>query len=72
MSQCTSILSHLQRGNYLTVLSAIRLLNVYALSQRVGELKARGWPIEAKMIRLDSGKRVARYGLKKGAKCQTP
>lgn len=72
MSQCTQIAAHLQKGHRLTVLSAIHHFGCYALSQRCGELRRKGWPITSRLVTLPSGKRVAQYRLKKGAKCPTP
>jgi hypothetical protein len=62
-SQKTKILEYLKRGKKLTVLKAIKLFGCYALSQRVGELKREGHPIESKIIEVGSGKRVAEYKL---------
>jgi len=62
-SQKTKILEYLKRGKKLTVLKAIKLFGCYALSQRVGELKRDGHPIQSKIIELGSGKRVAEYSL---------
>ena len=61
MTQCETLLQALKRGERLTVLSALTDYGVYALSQRVGELKRQGWQIESEMISLPSGKRVAQY-----------
>lgn len=50
----------LQRGKRLTVGKALNEHGVYALSQRIGELKRMGWKIESRMI--DVGRaRVAEY-----------
>jgi hypothetical protein len=62
-SQRTQIINHLMTKGPLTVLTAIKYLGCYALSQRIGELKKEGFPIKTEMIRVDSGKRVARYYL---------
>ena len=61
MTQNDAILAHLSAGGTLTVAEALTGLGCYALSQRIGELKREGVPIEAEMITLDNGKRVARY-----------
>ena len=59
------ILAYLEiEGNSLTVLEALEApFRCYALSQRVGELKRAGHPIKSEMVKLPSGKRVARYSL---------
>ena len=48
MNQKEQILNILQRGESLTVLSALRRVGAYALSQRIGELIAEGHPIKSK------------------------
>jgi hypothetical protein len=60
-TQCETLLAALKRGERLTVLSALTDYGVYALSQRVGELKRQGWQIESEMIELPNGKRVCQY-----------
>ena len=60
-SQKTKILKYLKSGRRLTVLKALKLFGVYALSQRVGNLKHDGHPIKAEMITLPNGKHVASY-----------
>ncbi len=62
-SQCGQILRALQRGERLTVLTALTDYGVMALSQRAGELKRMGWPVQSRMIEVPSGKRVAEYWL---------
>ena len=64
MSQTDKILAHLQAGGTLTVAEALSAFGCYALSQRIGELKREGVPIEAEMITLPNKKRVARYRMK--------
>ena len=55
------ILRYLRSGGSLTPLEALQMFGCMALSQRVGELSRAGWPIISEMVRLSSGKRVARY-----------
>lgn len=63
-SQCELILSHLQSGGTLTVFEAMfEPFKCMALSQRIGNLKRDGYPIKSEMVRLPSGKRVARYSM---------
>ena len=49
--QLRDILRELQTGRRLTVAVALSDLGVYALSQRIGELRRLGWPIDRTMIR---------------------
>ena len=63
MNQSDEILRYLRDNNTLTVLEAIQRFGVYALSQRVGDLKREGHNIESEIIKLPNGKRIARYRL---------
>lgn len=62
-TQKLMILRYLAQGYSITVAEALSKFGCYALSQRVGELKRDGWPIESHMVEVESGKRVARYSL---------
>lgn len=62
-TQLHKILEALQDGRRLTVAVALSDLGVYALSQRIGELRRLGWPIERTMIRVPGGATVAQYYL---------
>jgi len=64
MNQKTKILTYLKSGRRLTVLKALKLFGVYALSQRIGNLKREGHPIKVEMITLKNEKRIAEYSLK--------
>lgn len=62
--QCYAILLYLKQGGTLTVAKAMSELGVYALSQRVGELKRTyGWPIKAKALKVGPKTYVAEYFL---------
>ena len=61
--QLRDILRELQQGRRLTVAVALSELGVYALSQRIGELRRLGWPIDRTMIRTRGGATVAEYKL---------
>ena len=63
MSQKAAILAELQAGHRLTPLTALIRVHTLALSQRIGELKRDGHPIQSRMVELDGGKRVAEYWL---------
>lgn len=62
-TQQGQILRALQRGETLTVLEALNRFQCYALSQRIGELKRMGWPIQSEPFKTESGKTVARYSM---------
>lgn len=66
-TQCGVLLRAFQRGEMLTVAEALSRYGVYALSQRVGELKRAGWPIVAEQFKVQSGARVARYSMGRAA-----
>lgn len=63
MRQKEQILEHLKKGGSLTVAEALSQYGIYALSQRVGELKREGYQILAESVALPNGKHVARYSL---------
>ena len=60
-TQCDKLLAHFAAGGTLTVAEALTQFGVYALSQRVGDLKRDGVPIEAEMVDTAGGARIARY-----------
>lgn len=60
-TQHNTLLRAFQRGESLTVGVALEKYRVYALSQRVGELKRMGWPIESEMVETSGGARICRY-----------
>lgn len=60
-TQRYEILMYLQAGGRLTVAKALRELGVYALSQRVGELKRSGWPIKSRTVETNGGAKVSEY-----------
>ena len=59
-TQCQTLLDALKRGEKLTVATALMQYGVYALSQRVGELRKAGHPITPRMVEVN-GKRIAQY-----------
>lgn len=63
-TQLYEILMCLQHGEKLTVAKALSELGVYALSQRIGELKKLyNWPIKSEMIKVGAKTYVAEYSL---------
>lgn len=59
--QLTVLLKYLQAGHKLTVAEALDKLRIYALSQRVGDLKKQGHAIKDEWHKTESGARVKRY-----------
>ncbi len=57
------IMMYLKAGGRLTVAKALRELEIYALSQRIGELKKQGWPIQSRTVETGGGARVSEYFL---------
>lgn len=60
-TQCGDLLRAFQRGERLTVAEALTRYQVYALSQRVGELRRQGWPVESEWYATAGGAKVKRY-----------
>jgi Helix-turn-helix domain len=54
------ILMALKQGQKLTPLVALQQFGCLSLSQRIGELKRKGWPIISEMVEVGV-KRVAQY-----------
>lgn len=63
-TQHHKLLLAFKRGEFLTVGEALTKYQVYALSQRVGELKKMGWPITSETVETSGGARVSRYRMK--------
>lgn len=59
-TQADILLKAFYRGERLTVLKAIQNYGVYALSQRCGELKRLGWPIQTRTLHAN-GKSFSEY-----------
>lgn len=51
----------------ITSLDALRACGTMRLAARISDLKARGHDITTEMVKLDNGKRVARYRLLRGS-----
>ena len=63
MTQLEVLRAAFDRGERLTVATALDRYGIYALSQRCGELRRSGYPVTARMIRVPTGKRVAEYAM---------
>lgn len=64
MSQRLEIQRHLAKGHSITPMQAYNRFGCLALSQRIGEIKRDGFPVDAHMIRVGD-KRVAQYSLRR-------
>ena len=63
-SQCYELLMAMQNGVRLTVKMALDQYGVYALSQRIGDLKRKyGWPIKSRTIEVGPRTHVSEYWL---------
>lgn len=62
-TQCDVLLAALQRGERLTVAVALSQYGVYALSQRMGDLRKLGWHVLDRWVETSSGARVKEYRL---------
>lgn len=62
-TQGYELLMAMQAGERLTVAKALTQHGVYALSQRIGELKRMGWPIQSRTVETNGGARVSEYWL---------
>lgn len=63
MNQEEAILKHLQQGNTLTPLEALRLFGCLRLGARIWDLRQKGHNVEMKVVEVASGKHVAEYRL---------
>ena len=61
--QLDTLLEAFERGERLTVCTALNDYGIYALSQRVGELRRQGYPIHGRTITTANGKHVSEYAL---------
>lgn len=61
-SQCYELLMAMLNGARLTVKVALEQHHVYALSQRVGDLRRKyGWPVRSQIIEIGPRTHVAEY-----------
>jgi hypothetical protein len=67
MSQRQDILRHLAKGHSLTPMEAFKRYRCLSLSQRCGELRREGWPVESKLVKVGD-KRVASYRIPKACR----
>ncbi|MFW2178509.1 MULTISPECIES: helix-turn-helix domain-containing protein [unclassified Moraxella] len=57
------LLAHLMTGKKLTTITALEHYQCFACSQRLGDLRRNGVPIQSQFIKLANGKRVKEYWL---------
>jgi hypothetical protein len=63
-TQCYELLMAMRQGERLTVAVALSKYGVYALSQRVGDLKRKyGWPVKSRMVETNGGAHISEYWL---------
>jgi Helix-turn-helix domain len=62
-TQHYEILMYLKAGGRLTVAKALTELGIYALSQRCGELRRQGWPIQSTTKKVGPHVWVSEYFL---------
>jgi hypothetical protein len=60
-TQTLKIQRWLAQGHALTPLDALKRFNCFRLGARCWELKQQGWPIQKRMVTVQSGSRVAEY-----------
>ena len=57
------LLAHVMTGKRITPLEALDLYQCFSLSQRMGDLRRDGIPIQSQLITLPNGKRISEYWL---------
>ena len=62
-TQCKRILAALKRGERLTQLDILNRFGAMQAGTRIFDLRKQGHPILTRMIRTNTGKRVAEYSL---------
>ena len=60
MTQVEMLAAAFDRGEVLTVATALARYGIYALSQRCGEL-AKWYPVESHTVKTPSGKHISEY-----------
>ena len=65
MTQAEILMGAFDKGESLTVLTALQRYGIYALSQRAGELVRMGYPVTIRTIKTPTGKHISEYS--KGA-----
>ncbi len=62
MTQCERLMDAFDRGERLTVASALEHYRIYALSQRCGELWRKfGYPVDSVTVTTSGGAHVSEY-----------
>lgn len=63
-SQNAKILAWLENGNKITQLDALKLFGCFRLSSRIFDLRERGFEIDTKRVKTNTGKWICEYSLK--------
>ena len=63
-SQNAKILNWLEKGNKITQLDALKLFGCFRLSSRIFDLRERGFEIDTKRVKTNTGKWICEYSLK--------
>ncbi len=62
MNQCELLMDAFDKGEVLTVLTALQRYGIYALSQRAGELISKhGYPVTIRSVKTPTGKWISEY-----------
>lgn len=59
--QLETLADAFDRGEALTVLTALQRYGIYALSQRAGELVRMGYPLTIRSVKTPTGKWISEY-----------
>lgn len=62
-TQTDRILAHLRSGKHLTALEALNRFGCLRLAARIKDLKDDGYAIDAQLVELPNGKKVASYSM---------
>ena len=60
-SQTKQIQMFLDQGKTLTSMEALTKFRCFRLASRINDLKKAGYPVDKRMVEIDSGKKVAQY-----------
>jgi hypothetical protein len=63
ISHTRQILDHLEKGNAITPIDALRMFGCFRLGARIYDLKRMGAPVIRRMVTAPNGKRYAEYFL---------
>ena len=61
VTQVEQLAEAFDRGERLTVATALASYGIYALSQRCGDLFKTGYPVESRTVETPTGKHISEY-----------